>query len=187
MKIKIFSSKRNKITILVILLILIFLIGIRPYFKSNQQNVEAVEEIKPLILKWLPYNEGLLKAEKDNKHVLIYFYTDECGWCKKMDKETYSNKEVQKILSDKFVAIKINAKSENKVVENGKEISERELVTMYQVSGYPTTWFLESNRSLIAPLPGYAAAEQFIPVIKYIGEGWYESISFEEYLKKNAN
>jgi len=185
---KIFSNKRDKIIILAILLILIFLAGIKPYFfNRDQQDAEAVEEDKPLVFIWLPYNEGLLKAEKETKHVLIYFYTNECGWCKKMEKETYSNEEVKEILSDKFVAIKINAKSENKVVENGKEISERKLATLYQISGYPTTWFLESNHNRIAPLPGYVSTEQFIPVIKYIGEGWYKSISFEEYLKKNAD
>ena len=185
---KVFSNKRNKIIAFAILLILILFAGIKPYFlKTDQQEVEAVEEDKPLELTWLPYNEGLLKAEKESKHVLIYFYTNECGWCKKMEKETYSNEEVKKILYDKFVAIKINAKSENKVVENGKKISERKLATLYQVSGYPTTWFLESDNNRIAPLPGYAPTEQFIPVIKYIGEGWYKSISFEEYLKKNAD
>jgi len=185
---KIFSNKGYKIIILVVLLTLIFFAGIKPYFlKTDQQEVEALEEDESLVLTWLPYNEGLLKAEKESKHILIFFYTNECGWCKKMDEETYSNEEVQKILSDKFVAIKINAKSENKVVENEKKISERELAIMYQVSGYPTTWFLESNHNLIAPLPGYAAAEQFIPVIKYIGEGWYKSNSFEEYLKKNTD
>ena len=181
---KIFSTKRDKIIVLVILVILIFFVSIGLYFKTNQQNMEAVEEIKPLVFTWLPYNEGLLKAEKESKYVLIYFYTNECGWCKKMEQETYFNEEVKKILSDNFVAIKINARSKNKVVENGKEISERELAIMYQVSGYPTTWFLESNHSRIAPLPGYAPAEQFVPVIKYIGEGWYKSISFEEYLEK---
>jgi thioredoxin-related protein len=82
------------------------------------------------------------------------------------------------------VTIKINARSENKVVEDGKEITERELAILYQVSGYPSTWFLERNHSRIAPLPGYVTTEQFIPVLNYIGEGWYKSISFKEYLEK---
>jgi len=58
------------------------------------------------------------------------------------------------------------------------------LAKLYQVSGYPTTWFLESNHSHIAPLPGYVTAEQFIPILNYIGEGWYETISFKEYMEK---
>lgn len=184
---KIFSAKRNKIAVLVILVVIVFFFGLKPHFKNYQPSIEAVEGGKPVVFTWLPYNEGLLKAKKENKYVLIYFYTDECGWCRKMEKETYSNEEVKKILSDKFVNIKINARSENKVVENGEEISERKLATLFQVSGYPTTWFLESNYTKIAPLPGYVPADQFISVIKYIGEGWYKNISFEEYLKKSAN
>jgi len=180
----IFSIKRNKIMILVILLVIVFFFGLKSYFKIDEQDAEAVEQVKPLTLNWLSYNEGLTLAEKENKYVLIYFYADGCGWCKKMIDQTYSNEEAKKILSDKFVIIKINASSENKVVENEKEISERKLATLYQVSGYPTTWFLENNQTKIAPLPGYVAAEQFIPVLNYIGEGWYKNISFKEYLEK---
>jgi thioredoxin-related protein len=151
---KIFFTKRNKIMVLVILLVVVFFFGLKSYFKMDEQDVEAGEHAKPLILNWLSFDQ------------------------------TYSNEEVKKILSDKFVTIKINARSENKVVEDGKEITERELAILYQVSGYPSTWFLERNHSRIAPLPGYVTTEQFIPVLNYIGEGWYKSISFKEYLEK---
>ena len=170
--------------VLVILLVVVFFFGLKSYFKVDEQNAEAVEETKLPTLNWLSYNEGLTLAEKENKYVLIYFYTDECSWCKKMIDQTYSNEEVKKILSDKFVAVKIDARSENKVIENEEEISEKKLAILYQVSGYPTTWFIENNHTRIAPLPGYVATEQFIPVLDYIGEGWYKNISFKEYMEK---
>ncbi|MBA7644678.1 Thiol:disulfide interchange protein DsbD [subsurface metagenome] len=170
--------------VLVILLVIVFFFGLKSYFKIDEQNAEAVEEAKPLVLNWLSYDEGLTLAQKEDKYILIYFYTDGCGWCKKMVEKTYSNEEVKKILSDKFVVIRVNARSQNKVIENEKEITERELSRLYQLSGYPTTWFLESDNTRIAPLPGYVTTEQFIPVLNYIGEGWYKNISFKEYLEK---
>jgi len=171
--------------VLVILLVIIFFFGIKSYFKIDEQNVEAIEETSSLTLNWFSYNEGLALAERENKYVLIDFYTDWCGYCKKMDEETYSKEEVIKILNDNFVVIKINAESDDKVIENEKEITERELAKLYQVTGYPTTWFLESDHSRVAPLPGYVTTEQFIPVLNYIGEGWHKSISFKEYMEKD--
>jgi len=182
---KIFSNKRNKIIVLGIFIVVILLLGIKLYFKTNSlEEEEAITESKPLNLNWLSYDEGLLKAEKENKYILIDFYTDSCSWCKKLDKEVYSNEEVKKILLDKFITIRVDANSQNKVEENGQEIAEGKLATVYQVTGYPTTWFLESNHSRVAPLPGYVTTEQFIPVLNYIGEGWYKSISFKEYMEK---
>jgi len=181
---KILFTKRNKIMILVILLVIVFFFGLKSYFKIDEQNAGAVEEAKPLTLDWLSYNEGLALAEKENKYILIDFYTDWCGYCKKMDKETYSKEEVIGILNENFIVVKVNAESNNKVIENGEEITERELAKLYQVTGYPTTWFLESNHGRVAPLPGYVTTEQFIPVLNYIGEGWHKSISFKEYMEK---
>ncbi|HER25255.1 MAG TPA: DUF255 domain-containing protein, partial [Candidatus Atribacteria bacterium] len=164
--------------------VIIFFFGLKSCFKVEQQKTEAVELSQPSVLNWLSYNEGLALAEKENKYILIDFYTDWCGYCKKMDKETYSKEEVKKFLNNNFVVVKVNAESDNKVIENGKEITERDLAKLYQVTGYPTTWFLESNHERIAPLPGYVTTEQFVPVLSYIGEGWYKSMSFKEYSEK---
>lgn len=183
-KMKIFFTKRNKIMVLVILLAVIFFFGLKSYFKIDEQKPEEIEGTKPLALNWLSYTEGLALAENENKYVLIYFYTDWCSWCKKMDKEVFSDKEIIETMSQNYVSIRINTEAESKVVENGKEITERELAKLYQVSGVPAIWFLESDRKRIAPLPGYVAPQQFKIVLNYIGEGWYKSISFEEYLEK---
>ena len=42
---KIFSTKRDKIMILVILLVIIFFFGLKSYFKIDEQNEETVDFI----------------------------------------------------------------------------------------------------------------------------------------------
>ena len=34
---------------------------------------------------WLKFDEGMAKAKKENKSVLVDFYTDWCHWCKEME------------------------------------------------------------------------------------------------------
>jgi len=179
------SNSKYKITISVLILALILFTGISAGFSSSELNNEQiVENQKSLSVNWVPYNEGLLKAEQENKHILVQFVTDGCSWCDKMDSEVYTNPDVIKIIQDKFVAIKINGKSNNLVKENGEEMTERNLALLYQVSGYPTTWFLESKGEGIAPLPGYAPAEQFITVLNYIGDAHYKQMTWQEYVEQ---
>jgi len=147
--------------------------------------IEAVEESKPLMLEWLSYNEAVTKAENENKYMMFFFYADGCGWCDKMEKEVYADENVKQILAEKYVSVKINASSNNKIQINSEEMTEKAFALKYQVTGYPTTWFFESKNIGIAPLPGYVSAEQFISVLKYIGEDWYKEITFQEYIEKD--
>jgi len=180
---KVFSNRRNRIMILMILVTVIFLTGIKSYFNLNPLEAEAVEQSKPLVLNWLSYDEGLIKAEKEDKYILVFFYSDGCGWCDKMEREVYKNKEVKQLLAGKFVSVKINASSNNKIEVNGEDITEKAFALSFQVTGYPTTWFMENKDKKIAPLPGYVPAEQFITVLKYIGEDWYKTKTFQEYVE----
>ena len=181
-------NNKYKIIVFTVLFAIIFFTGLSTNFRLiNPSIVEAVAKSEPLALNWLPYNEGLLKAEQENKHILVHFYTDGCSWCDKMEKEVFTNEEVKQIIQDKFIAIKIHGKSNNMVTENGEEITEQKLATLFQVTGYPTTWFLEKKGEKIAPMPGYAPAEQFVTVLKYIGEDWYKEKTFQEYVENKES
>ena len=72
-------------------------------------------------LKWLSLT-GLQSAfAKQPKPIIIDVYTDWCGWCKVMDRETYSNEKVIGYLNKKFYAVKFNAESKAEVVFANKK------------------------------------------------------------------
>src|SRR5438132_1421419 len=61
---------------------------------ANAHTIEADEkqvDTKGKEVKWLNWNEGYTQAAKDNKTMLVDVYTSWCGWCKRMDHDTYTN------------------------------------------------------------------------------------------------
>ena len=138
----------------------------------------------PSIINWQKYDQGLEQAKKDGKKVMVFFYTDWCGYCKRMNALTFTDEGVKKLLADKFVTVKVNGDSRNTLQVDKTSITERELAAKYAVRGYPTIWFLEPNAEKISPLVGYYPTNDFTNILTYLGNDWYKTMSYEEYLKK---
>jgi thioredoxin-related protein len=136
-------------------------------------------------LAWYNFNDGLAEAKKTNKKVLIDVYTDWCGWCKKMDSQTYANKLVADYLKRQYVIIKLNAESNKQVRYKNQTYTEREIAAAFGINGYPATLFLKPDGEPITIYPGFADAQRFKLVLSFIAEDHYLSKSFEEYATKN--
>ncbi len=145
--------------------------------------IAALFSIQSVAYSQLSFNDALAKAKDENKKVIVDVYTDWCGWCKKMDAEAYSNSEVKKIIEDNFVFVKLNAESLNKVTYNGKQYTEQDLATLFEVTGYPTTVFLEPDGKQIEykydsmkmkNLPGYFKTDEFKKILKYFKDSKYK-------------
>jgi thioredoxin-related protein len=135
---------------------------------------------------WKSFDAGMSEAKKTGKKVLIDVYTDWCGWCKKMDAGTYSDKKVVDYLQKNFVTIKLNPEKDGTVMYDGKKYSAAEFSQGMGVNGYPATLFLKSNGQPITLLPGYSEADMFLHVISFIGEDHYEKKKFADYLAEKG-
>jgi thioredoxin-related protein len=149
--------------------------------KTKESNTRS--KITPNV-KWYQYDEGLAKAKKEKKHMMVFFYTTSCGWCKKMDRDTFGNEDVKEVLNESYVPIKVNGQSARKVKLDGEEVTERQLAGMYRVRAYPITWFLTPSSEKIAPRLGYASPEEFVYILNWVKDDLYEEISFQEFVKK---
>ncbi|MBI3871589.1 MAG: thioredoxin fold domain-containing protein [candidate division Zixibacteria bacterium] len=138
---------------------------------------------------WLNYDAGLAKAKAENKPIMLDFTTTWCGWCKKMERETFTDPKVARYLHDKIVTVKVWGDDTSKatmVSHNGERMTQRALTQVYGVRGFPTFWFLDSSGGQIGPSPGYKNVDQFLPLIEYVAGSHYKTMSYESYLKKRS-
>lgn len=96
---------------------------------------------------------GMITARDENKPVMVDFYTEWCGWCKKLDQDTYSNPKVQE-LAGKFVCVKVDGDK------------DRASVSKYKINGYPTIVFLDSTGEEIDRNVGYAGPDELAKMME---------------------
>ena len=142
-------------------------------------------------VQWLTFEEAVERSKTEKKKIFIDVYTDWCGWCKVMDKNTFSHPEIAAYLNENFYPVKFNAE-QKEVVEFRGETFEyvpsgnrgyHELAAglLNNKLSFPTVVFLDEDFRIISPVPGYHKPDFFQKVVTYFGGDHYKTISWKEW------
>ncbi len=168
--------KYNKI--ILIMLIAGLLINVSAYAGDEKTESKSDGNKPATAIEWLSYDDGLVKAKKEGKHLFIDFTAKWCGWCKKMDKTTFVEPEIVKMLNNDFVAVKVWGDSNNELDIEGYKITEKNLTSKdYKVRGYPTFWFLDPAGTKLGAVSGYQHATNLMSYLEYVKNKNYEEKS----------
>ncbi|MFN3411459.1 MAG: thioredoxin family protein [Exilispira sp.] len=179
---------------LFIILFFIFLILFSCYKEKNEsasyedynlklQSINTEVKNNDRII-WDEYDKILNLNPSNNKFFILFFYADWCPYCKKMEETTFKDKSVIEILNNNFIAIKINSESRELLSKKNKEINGIYLSQKYQITGLPTTVFLDKKGNPLTAAPGYLPADFFINILKYIYTESYKTETFESFIEK---
>ena len=125
-------------------------------------------------IKWFAYDVGLAKAKKEGKHLFVDFTAKWCGYCKKMEKTTFIEPEIVKMLNTEFVSVKVDGDSEKELDIEGYKITEKNLSRMdYKVRGYPTFWFVDPQGTRLGALSGYQESANLMTYLQYVKDKKY--------------
>jgi thioredoxin-related protein len=142
-------------------------------------------------VKWMSFEEALKKSKAEKRPIFIDVYTDWCGWCKVMDKSTFSDPTVAKLLNDKFYAVKFNGEQKEDVIFDGTTFKfvpsgrngyhQLAAALLNNQLSYPTVVFLDEEFRMIQPLPGYRKAPEFHKIAQFIGDGYYKTVKWDDF------
>ncbi|MCP2045111.1 thioredoxin fold domain-containing protein [Pontibacter sp. HSC-36F09] len=143
-------------------------------------------------INWISMEEAAEKIKKQPRKVVIDVYTDWCGWCKKMDKSTFTDPAVVAYINRNYYAVKLDAEGKNPITLNGHTYTYQEQYRAHELAvallqgqmSYPTTVYLDEKFNMLTPVPGYLDATTFHQVLTYFGDNHHKSKTWEEYTQK---
>lgn len=86
-------------------------------------------------------------TERTHRPILIYFTAEQCVYCRKLERSTWSQPEVASNVSRHFVALKVDGGA------------QPELASKMKVAGFPAVVVLSPEGKELARVTGYVSAE----------------------------
>ena len=130
-------------------------------------------------IKWMPLDEALAAQKKNAKPIFMDVYTDWCGPCKMLDKNTFHDKAVADYINENYYAVKFNAEGNEEINYKGKKYSNPNYVanrkgrnsvhdfTLFlKVRAYPSMMIFDSKGNVAEPVVGYHTPDQLLEVLK---------------------
>ena len=145
-------------------------------------------------INWIPLNEALELQKTKPKKIMIDVYTNWCGPCKMLDKNTFQNKDVATYVNKNYYAVKFNGEGNDTINYKGnsygnpnydktkknKRNSSHNFANSIGINAYPTIVFMSENGDLIMPLRGYYNPNQLELYLKLFKNDEHKNITTKE-------
>ena len=134
---------------------IVFCVGLIFNFQLSTFNSAQAQ------VKWHTIEEAAT-AKIEERLYFVDFYTSWCGYCKKMDRETFSDATVAKLLNQ----------GRNRQHEFARGLQ-----------GYPTFVLYKADGTVLQAIPGFYSAKDFAVILWYFASGDCDKYPFERYQK----
>ena len=95
------------------------------------------------------------RAKAENKQIFMTVSTGWCGWCRKLEKETFPSPQAQAVLA-RMVPLDVSTQD-----AQGKPTKDNFIEAKYKPEGFPTLYILEADGTKVASQAGYLGPQDF--------------------------
>lgn len=150
---KIYKSNQQTILMnkLVYLIVVVVALGALYYVIPSPEGTYTETQAETL-------EEAIQMAEEQDKLVFVYINSDNCPYCRKMEKAFNTSKEFQTIIDERFIWVTLDF------------VKNPELVRKYNLQGPPVIIIMDQKGEAITGMLGYPP-NGIEEVIKMIEEG----------------
>ncbi|MDR6196517.1 DUF255 domain-containing protein [Siphonobacter sp. SORGH_AS_0500] len=151
---------------------------------------EKPQSPKAAKIEWLTIEEAYARNQKEPRKFMIDVYTDWCGWCKVMDRETFTNPKVVEYVNQKYYAVKLDAEGKNPIklgshtfnyiAQGNRGYQELAALLMNGKMSFPTVVFMDetfvqnNELQVIQAVPGFHKAPDFHQIITFFGDNYHK-------------
>jgi len=129
-------------------------------------------------INWISIEEAEELTKETPKKIFVDVYTDWCGWCKRMEANTFSHPYIIDYINENFYAVKLNAEQAEPIVFRGVEyVNENPggrrsthnfaMALLQGRMSYPSVAFFDEELNLITAIPGYRDPKAFEPLLVF--------------------
>lgn len=86
--------------------------------------------------------------------ILVYVTSEHCGYCRKMERETWSNPQIIAMVEGGFIPLELTAER------------DREVIAAMGIRAFPTTLLFNSDAQFVGGAPGYLSPIQAAGLMK---------------------
>jgi uncharacterized protein YyaL (SSP411 family) len=105
--------------------------------------------------KWFDSpDEAANFAARSGKMIVVSVGADWCHYCRKMDRETWTDRKVQQMIKQNYVPLKLT------------DERHHELLAVMQIKAFPTTLIFTSDRTFLTKTEGYVDAEKMAVLLE---------------------
>jgi thioredoxin-related protein len=174
--------------------VLVIFLGLLTTQKIMAADPEEKEVSANAAIKWLTMEEAEELTAKEPRKLFVYIYSTKCGWCKKMDEETFRADNIITYLNTHFYPVKLDVESETPITVGGntynfdpqRSFHEFAIKLLNGQMSYPANVCLDEQLQPIETVPGYRPPEKMQPVLIYFTKNYYRTMNLDGFLQEWA-